>query len=102
MRMKRSVIAVILLALLLPFCFCVSAGAEEIDYYTLNDAHIKEKFELLDALMNGYSNTTINSEITPYASAITFLRGDSRMNTEDLSGEIEMYYVKGRIAGRCA
>lgn len=100
--MKRSVVAIILFALLLPLCFCISAGAEDTDYYTLNDAQIKEKFDLLDALMNGYSNTTINSEITPYASAITILRGDSRMNTEDLSGEIEMYYVKGRIAGRCA
>ena len=102
MKKKKSAIVIILLALLLPLCLCFSAGAAENDFYTLNEARIKEKLDLLDALMNGYSNTAINSEITPYASALMLLRGDARINTEDLSHEINMYYVKGRIAGNCA
>lgn len=101
MRMKKTaVIIVLLMALML--CFGVPVGAADPDYYAQNVAEITDKYDKLESLMNEYADTAINSEITPYASAITLLRGDSRINTEDLTDEIYMYYVKGRVAGKCA
>ncbi len=102
MKMKKTAVMIILLALLLPLCFAVSAGAADPDYYTPNMTLIEERCALLKAEMDKHTDPYIKEPIIPYYNAIFGLQGDARVNTEDLSAEIEMYYLKGCIAGQCA
>ncbi|MBQ8141032.1 MAG: uL15 family ribosomal protein [Clostridia bacterium] len=110
---NRKIIVVALFALILmTLCGFLGVYARAASVYDTNIAAIDEKRTLLNEMMTLYDTSdtsedktaaiNTNKVILNYYNAINNLRVDERVNTESLVDEVNLYYIKGKIAGECA
>ena len=112
MKNKISIIAITVLILSLVLCGSFSVSAAQTDTYSRNIAEINSRCASLGEIMDGYADRDTSAEkkvairtsavMMDYYNAISSLRADGRISTEDLTGEIYLLYLKGKSSGECA